>query len=306
MDSLQRHWYAQAFELAYATKRGTEFQDWFVQIAGLAYGADFDPIRSYGPLGDFKCDGRRLSTGTIFQCYAPGEIKEAETTAKINQDLPGAIQHWQGFIKAWCFVYNDARGVPPTVAQHLDVVQRQHPTVAIDRWGKAPLRDLVFSIDADQLVHVFGYAPTLAMLSHVGFAELKPVLEAIAQKQPDPLDEPTKPPSPSKITKNNLSSATSGLLQIGRLKEPVVEDFLALSSWPETANRIAKAIRDHYKGLVAIGMPAEEIFARLRIFIGMSAEPQREAAELAVLSYFFHRCDIFEDPDETESQELPS
>lgn len=259
MDSLQRHWYGQAFELAYATKRGNEFQDWFVQIAGLVYGADFDAIRNYGPLGDFKCDGRRLSTGTIYQCYAPGEIKESETTAKIAEDFPGAIRHWPNFIKTWCFVYNDARGVPPTVAQYLDAIQQQYPAVAIIRWGKAPLRDLVFSLDADRLVHLFGYAPTLAMLSHVGFAELKPVLEAIAQKQPDPLDEPTKPPSPSKIEKNNLSTAASGLLQIGRLKEPVVEDFLSLSGWPETANRIAKAIRDH---LVVIGMTSEEIFGR--------------------------------------------
>ena len=109
MDSLQRAWYALRFELEFRTKRGSEFQDWFVKVAGLAYGSDFDPIRNYGAMGDFKCDGRRLSTGTVFQCYAPGEIKEAETIAKINSDLPGAVQHWSDFISAWCFVHNDAR-----------------------------------------------------------------------------------------------------------------------------------------------------------------------------------------------------
>ena len=252
-------------------------------------------------MGDFKCDGRRLSDGTVFQCYAPGELKEGETIAKINDDLPGAVRHWTGFIKAWCFVHNDVRGLPPTVGKHLDTMQAKHPAVAIHRWGEPSLRDLTFSIPDDRMIDLFGYAPTLAMLSQVGFAELKPVLEAIAQKQPDPIGEPIKPPSPQKIEKNNLSLSAADLLRVGRLKEHLVGEFLAQSAWPETANRIAKAIRDHYKGLSDLGMSADEIFARLRLFIGMSAEPVREAAELAVMSYFFHRCDIFEDPDDAET-----
>lgn len=299
MDSLQCAWYAQRFELEYRNKRGTEFQDWFVKIAGLAYGSDFDPIRNYGRIGDFKCDGRRLSTGTIFQCYAPGEVKAAEIIAKINEDLPGAVQHWAAFIKEWCFVYNDPRGEPPHVARHLDDMQAQ-TGVTILRWGEATLRELVFSLNIDQLILLLGYAPTLAMLGQVGFADLKPVLEEIVQKQPDPLDEPTKPPSPRKIEKNTLSASAAELLRVGRLKEQLVGKFLSQSAWPENANRIAKAIRDYYKGLVALGLSTDEIFARLRLFVGHSAEPVREAAELAVLSYFFHRCDIFEDPEEPE------
>jgi hypothetical protein len=300
MDSLQRNVYSLRFELDYRTKKGTEFQDWFVKVAGLAYGADFDPIRNYGAMGDFKCDGRRLSTGTIFQCYAPGEVKEAEIIAKINADLPGAVGHWVGFMREWCFVSNDPRGLPPTVAKHLDAMEAHYPGITIVRWSEASLRDLVFAVSDDQMTHLFGYAPTLAMLSQVGFADLKPVLEDIMQKQPDPLNEPTKPPSPSKIEKNNLSASAGELLRVGRLKERLVGDFLSQSAWPENANRIAKAIRDHYKGLIALGLSADEIFGRLRLFVGHSAEPVREAAELAVLSYFFHRCDIFEDPDEPE------
>ena len=140
------------------------------------------------------------------------------------------------------------------------------------------------------------------MLSRVGFAELKPVLEAIAQKEPDPINEPTKAPSPCKVEKNNLTTSAAELLRIGRIKEHLVGQFLSQSAWPETANRIAKAIRDRYLSLKTIGLPADEIFAHLRQFVGMSPEPEREAAELAVLCYFFHRCDIFEDPDQSETK----
>lgn len=300
VDHLQLAWYGQLFEIAFLSKRGNEFQDWFVKIAGLAYGPDFDPVRAYGPYGDFKCDGRRLSTGTIFQCYAPGEIKEAETIAKIEEDFGGAKIHWAAFMREWCFVYNDSRGLPPTVTQHLDVLQDKHRAVGLPRWGRAPLWELVFSLPVEKIVFLFGYAPTLAMLSQVGFAELKPVLDAIAQKQPDPINEPTKPPSPRKVEKNKLSSSATDLLRIGQFKEHLVGQFLSQSAWPETGNRIAKAIRDYYLSMKTLELPADEIFARLRHFIGMSAEPMREAAELAVLCYFFHRCDIFEDPDEPE------
>lgn len=297
MDQLQRAWYGNLFTLHYRTKRGTEFQDWFVVIAGLAYGSDFDAVRNYGPRGDFKCDGRRLSSGQIFQCYAPGEMKDTETIGKVNTDLLGAMEHWKDFIKMWCFVHNDYRGLPPTVAQHLDTLERDHSQIAIHRWGEASLRDLVFSLSDNNFVQLFGYAPSMAMVQQLGFADFKPVIDAIAQKQPDPAKVPLEPPSSKKLEKNELSPDAAELLRVGRLKERLVEDYLSQQVWPETANRIAEAIRDHYQDLKALKLQADEIFARLRQFVGTSTDPKREAAELAVMSYFFHRCDIFEDPD---------
>ena len=40
------------------------------------------------------------------------------------------------------------------------------------------------------------------------------------------------------------------------------------------------------------------MFGHLQQYAGMGGEPPRQAAVLAVLSYFFERCDIFEDPEE--------
>jgi ABC-3C protein len=297
MDQLQEAWWGQHFTVQYRTKRGTEFQDWFVTIAGLAYGSDFDPVRSYGKKGDFKCDGRRLSNGQLFQCYAPGEIKDVETITKINGDLAGAVEHWKDFLKIWCFVHNARDGLPPTVTQHLDLMEKKHAVIGIHRWGEPSLRELVFSLADQKLVHLFGYAPTLAMVHQLGYADLQPVIDAISQSQPDPGQVPLNPPSPEKLEKNELSPDAAQLLRVGRLKERLVEEYLAQQVWPETANRIAEAVRAHYQALKLLKLPADEIFARLRQFIGSSSEPKREAAELAVMSYFFHRCDIFEDPE---------
>ena len=71
MDEVQEAFYRLGFRVAFLEKKGTEFQDLFVRLAGYAFGPDFEAVRPYGKQGDFKCDGRRVSTGTIFQCYAP-------------------------------------------------------------------------------------------------------------------------------------------------------------------------------------------------------------------------------------------
>jgi hypothetical protein len=61
---------------------------------GHAFGSDFEEVRAYGPYGDLKCDGRRTSTKSVFQCYAPDAMKEAELIAKVDEDFHGARAHW--------------------------------------------------------------------------------------------------------------------------------------------------------------------------------------------------------------------
>jgi hypothetical protein len=54
MDELQRATYVERFRLAFHTQKGTTFQDFFVRLAGHAFGADFEEVRPYGPQGDLK------------------------------------------------------------------------------------------------------------------------------------------------------------------------------------------------------------------------------------------------------------
>lgn len=56
MDELQRSIYVDRFRLAFHTQQGTAFQDWFVRLAGHAFGSDFEEVRPYGSQGDLKCD----------------------------------------------------------------------------------------------------------------------------------------------------------------------------------------------------------------------------------------------------------
>jgi hypothetical protein len=89
MDPVQQSFYVLHFKAAFHEKKGTAFQDWFVQIACHAYGPDFDEVRPYGKQGDLKCDGRLLSAKAIFQSYAPTFMKDTELITKIDLDFPG-------------------------------------------------------------------------------------------------------------------------------------------------------------------------------------------------------------------------
>ena len=93
MDEVQSAFYRLMFRNAFLEKKGTEFQDWFARLAARAFGPDFEAVRPYGKRGDLKCDGRRISTRTVFQCYAPYEMKEARLNSKLERDHRPASVH---------------------------------------------------------------------------------------------------------------------------------------------------------------------------------------------------------------------
>jgi hypothetical protein len=199
MDPISDAFYAKDFQIAFLTKKGTAFQDWFAELAGLALGSDFEAVRPYGNQGDWKCDGRRLSTGTIFQCYAPESASDRNTITKIDMDLAGAVEKWPDFIKSWVFVHNDPRGVPPAVATHLDVKRAEYPDVEIEIWLEPNLVKLFGLMTPDAKRLMFGIAPTQGTAHSISLFDLEPVISALENREPDPSDVVPPPPSSQKL-----------------------------------------------------------------------------------------------------------
>lgn len=296
MDELQQSIYVDRFRLAFHTRHGTAFQDWFVRIAGYAFGADFEEVRPYGPYGDLKCDGRRISTKSIFQCYAPDAMKEAELIAKVAEDFHGARIHWNADMAEWVFVHNDSRGLPPNAVRHIDSLRQTHSPLAIETWSEPELLKLAMGLDLVALQALFGPAASIAIVDRLVMADLVPIIEALQHQDPNAGDPPLTPPSPAKLEKNALSEESGLLLRIGRRKSSLVDTFFRKSPRPDMGERIAEAFRMRYAELKAIGLPADTIFKHLQDYAGMNGEPKRQGAALAVLAYFFDSCDIFEDP----------
>lgn len=296
MDELQRSIYVDRFRLAFHTLKGTAFQDWFVRLAGHALGADFEEVRPYGPYGDLKCDGRRVSTRSVFQCYAPDAMKEADLIAKVDEDFHGARTHWGDDMQEWVFVHNDARGLPPNAVQHLDGLRKAHVPLNIATWSEPELLILAMGLDVSALQALFGPAASIAIVDRLAMADLVPIIEALQRQEPNPGDSPLTPPSPEKLDKNELSEESGLFLRIGRRKSGLVDTFFRKSPRPDLGERIAEAFRLRYAELKALDLPADTIFKHLQDYAGFNGEPKRQGAALAVLAYFFDSCDIFEDP----------
>jgi hypothetical protein len=296
MDELQQSIYVDRFRLAFHSQQGSAFQDWFVRLAGHAFGADFEEVRPYGPQGDLKCDGRRVSTKSVFQCYAPYLMKDGDLIAKINEDFHGARAHWAAEMAEWVFVHNDGRGLPPRSVQHIDGLRKTHAPLRIEIWSEPEILKIAMTLDLAALQALFGYAPSIAIVDRLVMADLVPVIDALQRQEPNPDDPPLTPPSKEKLEKNALSEESALLLRIGRRKASLVEIFFRKSARPDLGERIAEAFRARYTELKSLGMPTDTIFKYLQDYAGMTGgDPKWQGAALAVLSYFFESCDIFED-----------
>lgn len=300
LDDTQRFAYGLKFENAFLRERGKAFETLFARIMAHAFPSDFQPVRPYGPKGDLKCDGFRASDGTVFQCYAPDAIKLDQLLRKIDEDFAGARNHWAQTMLRWEFVHNDARGLPAAAIQKLSELGTANSSIALAVCGEAELRLIVMMLALHQLENLFGAVPSGRVLDKLDFQELRPVLLAIQRQEPD-TELSLAPPSAAKLERNALSSDAAGLLRQGRRREQLVEDFF--NGWPnpDFGEEIAQAFRMRYQALKASGLSPDDIFGELQAFAGgMTGEPARQGAVLAVLSYFFERCDIFEDAIRSE------
>ena len=93
---------------------------------------------------------------TVFQVYAPDELKQDELISKINEDLAGAVLHWSDSLQCWVFVYNVRRGVPPDVARLLVAKKTEYPTIEMDHWSNDALWEKVRAMSLQKRVEILG------------------------------------------------------------------------------------------------------------------------------------------------------
>lgn len=295
LDDLQRIFYGLNFKNKFAREKGKAFEDFFALVMSYGYLGDFEKVRPYGSKGDLKCDGFRRSDGTVFQCYAPDSIKLTELLSKIDTDFHGALAHWVNRMKRWEFVHNDWRGLPAEATKKLVDLRAANPSVQIAVFGESEMRQVVMTLALHQLEDLFGAVPSQRTLERLNFAALRPVLIAIQRQVPD-AEPPLTAPSLDKLEHNALSADAAALLAQGRRREKLVQDFF--DQWPDPSfgEGIAEAFRERYAALKLSGLAPDQIFGELQSFAGgMDGEPSHQGAVLAVMSYFFERCDIFED-----------
>lgn len=295
MDEFQRAFFGMKFRNAFLERRGKAFEDLFSKIMGHAFPGDFQLVRPYGNRGDLKCDGYRVSNKTVFQCYAPRALNLKKMLKKIDEDFGGAVEHWGTRMEHWSLVHNERDGLPADAVQRLVDLNAANPRVCLGQIGYAELYAIVMELAVVKLQDLFGPVPTQRTAAQLDYEALRPVVALIHGLDPDD-NPPLSPPSPSKLKVNDLSDAAAELLRLGRRRESLVERFF--SDWPDPSlgEKIAQGFREQYRALKVADLSPDRIFTALQTFAGgMDGAPSHQAAVLAVMSYFFERCDIFED-----------
>ena len=296
MDNASRAYYRVVFERNYLKMRGNEFQDSFADLKEKRYPkGDFIRVRPWGKAGDRKNDGYIKSQRTLFQVYAPNEMKEAEAISKIDEDFRGALPYWGDHFDTWIFMHNAWGGLGPGITKKLLDLDQSYEQITVTSWGCEDLKKELLLLQDEEIQDLLGPAPALKDFLQIGFEDLKPILIQITrQKAPDVPDLHQVPRD--KIRINKLSDATEALINAGQLKSTLVGKFLKQYPSPEYGDQVAQAFRAQYETLRNSGIEPDEVFLRLQVFAGgeLTQEPKHQAAVLSVLAYLFDECDIFE------------
>lgn len=296
MEPLQQAYYESKFENAYLKAKADTFQTFFEDLMTRAYKADFMPCRPWGNRGDRKNDGFLKSERRLFQVYAPNEMTEREAIKKIKEDFEGAKACWKKHFDKWSFVHNAIDGLPPHVHGIILDFERANDGVTVEPWGLEELRVVFRRLPLCDLGSWFGLAPDAGAKAHLGFEDLRIVLETIGTSDGS-TNGLVKDVPPGKIEANALSQSIATLLREGMTKAALIDDFFAKWHDPRFAERIAQAFRTKYQSLRA-GMTPCAIFHELQSWAGgaQRGTAEHKLAVITVLAYYFERCDIFEEP----------
>ncbi len=296
MDDYTRSWFEKAFECLFLRKKGDEFQKFFGDLMEKRFpDGDFIRVRPWGKTGDRKNDGYVKSERTLFQVYAPNEMRSSEAIKKIDDDFNGALPYWESYFDRWVFVHNAREGIGPDITTKLLEIDSDHEKITIKSWGFNDLRKKLFELSDEDIAGLIGPAPSRKDFLQLGFGDLQAVLKFISRQQIDPFPDLSAVPR-DKIKMNQLSDETTFLINAGRYKSTLVGKFFEQYPDPSYGDQIVQAFKKKYEVLKKQDIDPDTIFLELQLFAGgdIVRSPKHQAAVLSVLSYLFDQCDIFE------------
>ena len=137
-----------------------------------------------------------------------------------------------------------------------------------------------------------------AKIRAVGFEQLERAARNLLATPAAPLDAISMPLKPrEKMAVNGLSSGTESTLNVGYLRYRDVEEFIGRTETiePGYGNKLAAGFRAEYRALMDRGLTGDALFFSLAEWSAQGrADLDGKAAGVAVLTYLFHVCDVFE------------
>ena len=296
LERFQHNFYLALARNEILSRKGTAFQEFFVEVGHLCWHPDFEGRRAQGSIVDRKCDGYRPSSATVFQCYGPRETKPGPLCTKIAEDYEGAVgNHKSTPIKNWVLVHNDWEELPTTA--HETVIRlREKYNVPIEVCAPQNLISLIMELPLNKLMLLFPHGLDTKDLRKIQYQDIDELIASIGPLTPEPLTSGVQAPSAKKLAHNNFSDGVIGILKGGFLVHPRFSAYFADTSRAVVGNRIAEKFKKLYAAQKMAGVEADQVFfALVEALGGLATSKLRSAAIVGLVSYMFHTCEIFED-----------
>jgi hypothetical protein len=130
----------------------------------------------------------------------------------------------------------------------------------------------------------------------ITFVELEATTQFLVSKEIQIGEAISVIPPKDKINKNQLSASVEEYIKIGMLKSRLVSQYITQHPDVDFGERLKKGFVDKYLEFKNNGMSGDEIFLELFEFASSgSSDFKKQAAALAVLTYFFETCEVFEE-----------
>lgn len=284
------------FDLNFKSLNQTDFEKWFAAMAECVHGSDFELIKAGGRNGDKKSDGRRVSTETIFQCYAPESPAKfaSKAAAKISDSFPSVVGFWPS-MKGWHFVHNNDGGMPTSASDAIEKLREAHPAIKFLTGSRRFLKDeLHDKLSLQQLIDIY---PKAALnVEGVQMEHVRPLLKKIITERGKQFGSISfgEIPDEAKLEFNRLGEASKFDIRRARSNVDVVGRFLDGQSNPANVTIIQAAMREKYLQLIGLGYTADDIFGKLCEYVRITATSEEIAASHVIVTYFFDSCDVFE------------
>lgn len=129
---------------------------------------------------------------------------------------------------------------------------------------------------------------------NVTFIELESITQYLLSATTEVEEELSVIPPREKIIRNQLSTSIEEYIKIGMLKSKLVTQYITQHPDVNFGERLKKGFVDKYLEFKQSDKSGDELFLELFEFASNgSSDFEKQAAALAVLTYFFEVCDVF-------------
>lgn len=313
LTAIQRSYLRSLFLLKIHKSDGAAFQDFFVELMKKS-NPEFRTVKPQGSKGDGGNDGFIASEGLFYQIYAPEEpqYKVTQAVQKAEADFEKLVTKWKPTfeIRRYHFVFNDKeKGAYPDIETALKTIQKNHALEEASPFYSQHLERAFWELTDQEKFDLLGIisVPEPDDLEGFEFVELSDLLRHLMESPS--LSLPSSlgkvPDFSNKIQFNGLSDYVGQLLQFGSFQQGFIEDYFERVPNDFTRKDVRDRLRAIYlqekqdlevAPLTEASSQGDLVFFALMKQISPQEKMAIDAAVVSLISYYFEKCDVFEDP----------